>query len=232
MPLIVSYIRVSTRQQDESGLGQEAQEAAVSYYARCNGAEIIETFREVESGRNSDRPQLAAAILRCRQTGATLVVAKLDRLARNVGFLSTLMDSQVQFVACDNPQANRLTIQILAIMAENEAMMTSQRTKAALAAYKARGGKLGATLPQCRNLTPDAARSGARASAKAKTEKADTYYRNLMPMIQELKPDRSGKAIADELNARHITNAFGRPWTEQQVYRVLSRYDRVLAESD
>src|SRR5712671_4210340 len=147
---IIPYYRVSTKKQGESGLGLEGQEAAVQNYARQSGATIKANYVEVESGKRSDRPQLAKALAHARRSKATLVVAKLDRLARNVAFLSALMDSTVPFVACDNPHANRLTLHILAAVAEAEALAISQRTKAALTAYKARGGKLGAELPQCR----------------------------------------------------------------------------------
>ncbi len=134
----IAYYRVSTARQGQSGLGLEAQQAAVAAFC-----EPIETYTEVETGKRSDRPELQRAIAACKRMGATLVVAKLDRLARNVAFVSTLMESGVEFVACDNPTANRLTVHILAAVAEDEARRISERTKAALAAYKARGGTLG-----------------------------------------------------------------------------------------
>src|SRR4051812_22591418 len=146
-PKLVAYYRVSTKGQGESGLGLEGQTAAVAAFARGRGAEIVRTFQEVETGKRSDRPELIKALAHARRTRATLVIAKLDRLARNVAFPANLMDSGVDFVACDNPHANRLTIHILAAVAENEARMISERTKAALAAYKARGGVLGAARP-------------------------------------------------------------------------------------
>src|ERR1017187_6457265 len=148
---IVGYQRVSTKGQGESGLGIEAQESAIQAYARQTGAKVVAMYTEVESGKLADRPELLKALAHARRSKATLVVAKLDRLARNVAFLSALMESKGAFIACDNPQANRLTLHILAAV-ENEAKAISDRTKAALAAYKARGGKLGAELPQCRNM--------------------------------------------------------------------------------
>src|SRR5580704_1813705 len=146
-PRFVSYYRVSTAQQGASGLGLEAQREAVSrYVASVNGGAggvIVADFTEIESGKKSDRPQIAAALAACRLRRATLVIAKLDRLARNVHFVSSLMESGVDFVACDNPEANRLTVHILAAVAEHEAAMISARTQAALEAARARGVALG-----------------------------------------------------------------------------------------
>ena len=144
---IVAYYRVSTKRQGESGLGLEGQQVAVAAFAKQHGASIIASYIEVESGKRSDRPVLAQALGHARLAKATLVVAKLDRLARNVAFLSALMESGVDFVACDNEHANRLTIHILAAVAEAEAKAISERTKTALAAAKRRGVKLGSARP-------------------------------------------------------------------------------------
>ena len=130
---LVAYYRVSTKQQGASGLGLEGQKTTVESFAKSAGANIMASYTEVESGKRADRPKLAAAIAHARRSKATLVIAKLDRLSRNVAFLSALMDSGCEFVACDNPNANRLTIHILAAVAENEARAISERTKAALA---------------------------------------------------------------------------------------------------
>ena len=139
----VAYYRVSTDKQSRSGLGLEAQRAAVeAHVAGARGA-VAAGFIEVESGRKKDRPQLAAALAAARAHRAVLVIAKLDRLARNVHFVSGLMESGVEFVAADMPTVNRLTVHILAAVAEEEARMISARTKAALAAAKARGVRLG-----------------------------------------------------------------------------------------
>src|SRR5580704_1542251 len=139
----VAYYRVSTQRQGRSGLGLEAQQKAVRDYLNGGDWRMVGEFVEVESGRRKDRPRLAEALSMCRVHGAKLIIAKLDRLARNVAFISTLMDSGVDFEAADFPQANRLTIHILAAVAEHEARMISERTKAALAAAKRRGVKLG-----------------------------------------------------------------------------------------
>ncbi len=160
MGKLVPYYRVSTRRQGESGLGLEAQHSCVADYARQGQHEIVASYQEIETGKRADRPQLAKALAHAKRAKATLVIAKLDRLARNVHFLSGLMESRVDFVCCDNPHANRLTLHILAAVAEDEARRISERTKAALAAYKARGGRLGTPG----NLTRQAGRRGAEAT--------------------------------------------------------------------
>ena len=144
---IIPYYRVNTKKQGRSGLGLEAQKADVEAFVRQRDAIIVSEYREVETGKNSKRPKLDEAIGHAKLAKATLVVAKLDRLARNVAFTSALMESGVEFVACDNPHANRLTIHILAAVAEDEALRISRRTKDALAAAKARGIKLGSARP-------------------------------------------------------------------------------------
>ena len=222
--LVIGYLRVSTKGQGESGLGIEAQRAAVEGYAKQNGATLATCYLEVESGKLADRPELAKALSHARRSKATLVVAKLDRLARNVAFLSALMDSTVPFVACDNPHANRLTLHILAAVAEAEALAISQRTKAALTAYKARGGKLGADLPQCRNLTDEARQKGAHNAGLAVAKAAAEAYADLLPKMVELKADGlSLQAIADKLNREGHTTRRGKPWNPVQVGRVLER---------
>jgi DNA invertase Pin-like site-specific DNA recombinase len=139
----VSYLRVSTARQGRSGLGLEAQREAVSVFLNGGRWKLVENVIEVESGKKNDRPELARALRLCRMKQATLLVAKLDRLARNVAFISALMESGVDFTAVDFPTANRLTVHVLAAVAEHEAAMISARTKAALAAAKRRGVKLG-----------------------------------------------------------------------------------------
>lgn len=138
----IAYYRVSTARQGQSGLGLEAQQTAVRSFVAADAA-IVEEFVEVESGRRNDRPQLLKALAACRRHNAVLIIAKLDRLARNVAFVSNLMEAGVDFVAVDMPHASLLTVHILAAVAEHEREMISQRTKAALAAAKARGARLG-----------------------------------------------------------------------------------------
>src|SRR5258707_11131502 len=139
----IGYLRVSTEKQGQSGLGIEAQRKAIEHYLNGGRWELLAEYVEIESGRRSDRPELTKALAQSKATGATLVIAKLDRLSRNAAFISNLMESGVEFVAADMPMANRLTVHVLAAVAEHEREMISQRTTAALAAAKARGTKLG-----------------------------------------------------------------------------------------
>src|SRR5262245_41996714 len=144
---LIAYFRVSTRKQGQSGLGLEGQAEAVDSFQKQHNATIVANYKEVESGKRKDRPELLKAIAHAKRSKAVLVVAKLDRLSRNVAFLSALMESKVQFVCCDNPHATPLTIHILAAVAEDEAKRISDRTRAALAAAKMRGTLLGSARP-------------------------------------------------------------------------------------
>jgi DNA invertase Pin-like site-specific DNA recombinase len=218
----ISYCRVSTARQGVSGLGLEAQQKAIKDYLNGGAWELIGEYIEVESGKKNDRPKLQEALTRCRNTGATLIIAKLDRLARNVQFISTLMESRVDFVAVDFPQANRLTVHILAAVAEHEGRMISERVKLALAAAKARGKKLG--NPQ--NLTAEAQAKGAEAGNHAKTILADAFALELTPIIQtHLTGGMNLSQVARQLNASHILTARGKAgtWTPQAVKNVLLR---------
>src|SRR5215472_18823823 len=187
----IAYYRVSTAKQGESGLGLEAQRSAVLDYLNGGRWKLVGEFKEVESGKKNDRPALAKALAACRVHGATLIIAKLDRLARNVAFISNLMESGVDFEAVDFPQANRLTVHILAAVAEHEAKVISERTKAALSAAKRRGVKLGGF----RGTTITKAMR--RASAEAVAKQADARAADLCPIIAELQATgaRSLRAI-------------------------------------
>jgi DNA invertase Pin-like site-specific DNA recombinase len=216
---LVAYYRVSTAKQGSSGLGLEGQVAAVEAYARGIGAEIARTFREIESGKRADRPELLKALAHAKRSKATLVIAKLDRLSRNVAFLANLMESGVDFVACDQPTANKLTVHILAAVAEDEAIRISERTKAALAAYKARGGKLGTD-----NLTAEGRGLGSKRSGEKARTDADDAYGDLLPMLRELRAEGlTLQGISDRLNAEGHTTRRGRDWNRCQVKRVLDR---------
>jgi DNA invertase Pin-like site-specific DNA recombinase len=230
MATIVGYMRVSTKGQGESGLGLEAQQAAIEAYARLHGAKIAALYVEVESGKLADRPELAKALAHAKRGKATLVVAKLDRLARNVEFLARVLNAGTEFVACDNPAANRLTLHILAAVAEAEAKAISERTKAALAAYKARGGKLGGELPQCRNLTPEAIAKGRERSATARAKAAAEAYADLAPTMKQWRAEGlTLDGIAGRLNAEGHTTRRGKPWNPVQVLRVLNRAEAARA---
>jgi DNA invertase Pin-like site-specific DNA recombinase len=225
---IIGYLRVSTAKQGESGLGLEGQRAAVEAYARQSGNRVAGWYTEVESGKRADRPELARAVGHAKRSKATLCVAKLDRLARNVKFLATVMDSGANFVACDNPHANRLTLHILAAVAEAEAKSISDRTKAALTAAKARGTLLGSARPDHWKGREDSrlagAKAGAVAAAKARSEAASEAYTDLVPFVAKLKGEgHSLRAIAERLNAEGHTTRRGRPWNPVQVARVLGR---------
>lgn len=223
MKKFIAYFRVSTARQGESGLGLEAQASSVRDYVRNQGTLVAE-YTECESGKRTDRPELSKALAHARRIGATLVIAKLDRLARNVHFLSTLMETGIDFLAVDNPNANRLTIQILAAVAEDELARISTRTKAALQAYKARGGKLGAQDPRCRRLSPDDARKGQQRGSRKTAENASKAYRDLEPVMAELRKNgKTFRQIADELNSSGHTTRNHRPWSATQVLRVLRR---------
>jgi DNA invertase Pin-like site-specific DNA recombinase len=217
----IAYYRVSTARQGRSGLGLEAQRKAVADFLNGGNWELTAEITEIESGKRNDRPELAKALELCRKQRATLLIAKLDRLARNVHFISGLMESGVDFVAADMPQANRLTIHVLAAVAEHERDMISARTKAALAAAKARGKRLGWANPDRREDQAHAARNGANATR----ERADRFALNILPVVREIRA--AGIAtldgIASALNARGVRSARGGAWYPASVRNLLAR---------
>lgn len=217
----VAYYRVSTDRQGRSGLGLEAQREAVRAYLGQRSAALLEEVTEVESGKRADRPRLAEALRLCRVHGATLIIAKLDRLARNVAFVSGLMESGVEFVAVDFPQANRLTVHILAAVAEHEAAMISQRTRDALAAAKARGVKLGGD----RERFAAVRHLGNAASALSRTARANRRAADIAPLACDLQEaGMSFRQIAAELDRRAVSTPRGiGSWSATQVQRVMQR---------
>lgn len=207
----VAYYRVSTDRQGDSGLGLEAQRAAVARYVR--GGSLIGEFQEIESGKNhTNRPQLAAALLLCKSRGATLVIAKLDRLARDVHFISGLMKGGIEFVAVDMPQANRLTVHILAAVAEHEREAISQRTKAALEAAKARGTRLGNPRWQDSLRRARAARNPIPVSPQ---------------IVAEIHGNRAKgwplRRIAGHLNGIGVRTPRGSAWHPETIRNILNR---------
>jgi DNA invertase Pin-like site-specific DNA recombinase len=222
---VISYYRVSTVEQGRSGLGLEAQQAAVEAFAKAKGGQVLRVYTEVESGKRSDRPELAKALAHAKLAKATLVIAKLDRLARNVAFLSALMEAGVAFKALDCPDADKFTIHILAAVAEKEAADISARTKAALAAFKARGGLLGGARPECRsNLSADARAKGQVLAAQARRQMAREAYAELVPVMAVMRSEgRSYRDIADRLNEQGYATRHGRPWSHVQVRLVMVR---------
>lgn len=207
----VAYYRVSTDRQGQSGLGLDAQRSAVAAFVTGRG-ELVAEFTEIESGRKNDRPQLVAALDACRRNRAILVIAKLDRLARNVAFIANLMESGVEFRAVDMPDANRLTLHILAAVAEHEREMISQRTRAALAAAKARGVKLGNPSPSAAAALGRAALAAQAASARARA----------VPIIRQLKSEGASlRRIAAALTAEGVPPLRGSAWHPETVRLLL-----------
>jgi DNA invertase Pin-like site-specific DNA recombinase len=213
----VSYLRVSTARQGRSGLGLEAQRKAVEDYLNGGNWRLVKEFVEVESGKNADRPQLEKAFQLCRLIGAKLVIAKLDRLSRDVHFLSGLEKAGIEFICADMPHATRLTVHILAAVAQHEREMISARTKAALEAAKRRGVKLGGDRGYVITAKARAAGKAAR-RAKAEARAAD-----IAPVVKELQAAgcESLRAIAAGLDERGIPAAQGGKWSSTQVMRLL-----------
>lgn len=218
-PRIISYVRVSTDSQGRSGLGIEAQRHLVAEYADQTDALIIREFVEVESGKIDDRPELNAAIRECRRTGATLVVAKLDRLSRNATFLLSFDDmvkrAGIDLHVCDQPHLDRFMLGIHALVAERERHMISERTRAALAAAKARGVRLG---------TRDGKRLS-EAGCAARRLKSKQHAMNVLPVITQIQTTGavSYRAIAEALNLRGVTTQLGGEWHPASVRRVILR---------
>jgi DNA invertase Pin-like site-specific DNA recombinase len=216
----VAYLRVSTARQGRSGLGLEAQGTAVRDFVTTRGGKIIAPdFVEVESGKKDKRPELQKALKRCRVTGATLVVAKLDRLSRNAAFLMTLRDSGVAFVAADLPDANTMTVGVMATVAQYEREAISARTKAALAAAKARGKALGGYRKNAADIR--AYQQQGVLALRAAAVKAAEERRDVLEYL--VAEGLSLNAIAARLNEDSVTTARGGRWTATAVKRALAR---------
>lgn len=228
--LVVIYYRVSTKKQGTSGLGLDAQQTIVTRFLTEHST-VLATFTEVESGKKSNRPQLRAALALCAKNGATLIVAKLDRLARNVAFTSALMNSGIDFIACDCPYATRLTIHILAAVAEDEALRTAGRTKGALQELKKQGVKLGSARPGHwegrEHLRGWQGIPQERATA-IKKERLEETYGNVLPLVNVLRSrGETMQKIADALNGQGFTTPRGGKFDSNVVKRIIDRRDRV-----
>lgn len=217
----IAYYRVSTTRQGKSGLGLEAQQSTVETFLSSHGGNLLESFTEIESGKNGNREQLQKAIKRCKVKNAVLLVSKLDRLSRQVSFISNLQDSGVKFVIAENPQLNELVIHVLAAVAQAERKAISERTKQALQAAKARGVKLGnPMLDEVRNTDSTAATA-------ARIKKANEYAVNMSDSIEEIRQELENpslRQIAAELNERGFKTPRGCEWTATGVSRVMARW--------
>ncbi|QIK79419.1 recombinase family protein [Sphingomonas piscis] len=219
----VAYYRVSTARQGKSGLGLDAQRRAVADFLNGGSWQLTSEFMEVESGKADDRPQLEQALAMCELTGATLVVAKLDRLSRNLAFLARLQDSGARFVAADMPEANELTIHIMAAVAQAERKAISKRTKEALAVAKARGVRLGGKRGNLEDL-----RKGPAKSAEVRSRQARERGSKVRRQIEGIVSSGEGaslRQLADILNDRGITAPRGGRWHAAQVRAVLINTD-------
>lgn len=225
---IVTYLRVSTAKQGHSGLGLEAQRSAIQAYVDRMGAKVTKEFLEVESGKLNTRPQLQAALHLAKVTGSVLVIAKLDRLSRNAAFLLTLRDSGVKFIAADMPDANELTVGIMALVAQQEREAISKRTKEALQAAKRRGQVLG-----CPNGAAALLRAGKgnTAAIQAVKQSADSHAMDLKPVIDSLAEEdiTSLGAIATALNERGMRTPRGGQWHKTSVSNLLTRIQTLSA---
>ncbi len=216
----IAYYRVSTEEQGTGGHGLDAQRAAVQRYLGAHGGELIGEYTEIESGKKNNRPELQASIQECRRCRVTLLIAKLDRLARNVHFITGLIESKVDFVCCDNPHANKVMIQMLAVFAEFERDRISERTKEGLAAAKAKGIKLG---------NPDLEKLNQRHRAEA-----DVFALSMIPTIEELQAEghTTVRKLTDALNARQIaTPTESGRWHIRNVELLLKRIERLQSET-
>lgn len=216
----ISYLRVSTKAQGVSGLGLEAQRQTVQRYIESQHGTLLHEYLEVESGRKKDRPELQKAVRHAKATGSVLIIARLDRLARNVAFTASLLDSGVDFHACDLPGANKLTVHLMAALAEQEAALISARTKAALAVARQRGVKLG--NPNIRQLQGDQ-QAANRAKRKKAQDRAESY-REIVRELLALGVDTQ-TGLAGALNARNYLTDRQCRWTATSVGRLLDRLE-------
>lgn len=217
----IAYYRVSTKVQGESGLGLEGQRAAVTRFLNGGRWELVQEVVEIESGKRNDRPKLAEALRLCRIYNAKLLIAKLDRLSRNVLFISSLMESGVKFTAVDMPEATDMTIHILASVAQGEAKAISDRTRVALAAAKERGTQLGGL----RSNSAAIHTLGNAQSVKVRHARAVKRANDLLPIVEQAKAEGAMtlREIAAFLNQKNVPTPRGGEWSAVQVKRILDR---------
>ena len=227
---LIAYRRVSTARQGASGLGLEAQDVAVAAFARSHDGKILRAYTEVETGKRADRPELVKALADAKRSRATLVIAKLDRLARNARFLLALIESGVDAAFCDLPTVppgaiGKFLLTQMAAVAELEAGLISERTKVALAAYKARGGVLGAARPGAYRLKGGANAEASRRAGEVAAALARDAYVDLAPLLAEMRAEGlSLRRIAGSLNDAGHTTRQGKVWNQVQVARVIARW--------
>jgi DNA invertase Pin-like site-specific DNA recombinase len=215
----VAYYRVSTQKQGKSGLGLDAQRKMVSDFIAGNGGELVSEFTEVESGKINTRPELLAAMKQADLVGGKLLVGKLDRLSRDLHFITSLQKSRVDFVVCDLPGCDSFTINIYGALAQREREMISARTKAGLQAAKARGQKLGTN-----NLPPELQQVASAKGVTVIKQNADTFASKVITVIEGmLSQGKSLRAIARELNSLGVLTSRGKEWTATAVKNVIER---------
>lgn len=225
-PTAVAYYRVSTKGQGASGLGLEAQKRDVAVFCQAHGYHLVDEYTEVESGAKNDRPVLQTAIRRSTETGSKLLVAKLDRLTRDLAMMVKLRDSGIDFIACDMPEANRFTVAIHAAIAEHERELISERQKKACAAAKRRGVLLGSARPGHWEGREERRRIGQKKAVKESARRRDElwreYYAPIIPRIRRwLRKGATYKEIASKLNSTNTLTRKGTRWTGPNVQRVI-----------
>ena len=222
----VAYYRVSTSKQGNSGLGLDAQKKSVADYLNGASGKLVDEFVEVESGKNCNRVEFENAVKACRAKNAVLIVAKLDRLSRNVHFLTGLREAGIEFVCCDMPSANSFTVNVYAALAEEECRLISERTRAGLAAARARGIKLG--KPE--NLNEIDKQKGRKIGLEVRKQKAKEFFNNIVDVVRSLKNSRlSLQKIAIQLNSDGYSTRRGGRWHSNTVKRIIDSSTAAMA---
>jgi DNA invertase Pin-like site-specific DNA recombinase len=225
----VAYCRVSTIQQGQFGFGIEAQRAAVKDYVAANPGFVVAEFSEIMSGRKDSRPELAKALSMCRIAHAVLVIARLDRLSRNVDMIARLMESKLEFVAVDFPHANRFTIHILAAVAEYESRLISERMKQVIAARRERGAKVGHFVGSLPRRFPPGCQE---ASALVRRARSEARAQDLAPLVwNAIAEGKSLSVIADEFNETGVKPPQHAPWTKNSIWRITRQTAAVFGQS-